>query len=692
MNAKEISRKCVQKNKDRDCPDLLRDTIKRSICMLYQKLIEKKEYYLAELAIHQDRSPLYRYSCAIARYFEHAELSPYDGGMLYPCGRSIYTNWENSEIAVRPEFSFTYRYDGSLLREKVPEALPLIEKEYAKVAPINTVHTVGGAGYTHSFINYRRILAEGLDGYRTRVTALPEGDFRDAMLCLLDGIDCYRLKCIALLERSGAPGKLIDALRSVPNRSPRNIYEALVAWNFMYYVDGCDNIGGLDRGLLPYWKGEDIRPLIREMFRHVDANDGWSLPLGPVCNELTVQCIDAAHNIRRPNIQLLVTEETPEEVWEAAYGSIGTSCGQPSFYNWEAYKREIHSRIPEVSEKDLPYLAFGGCTETMVEGLSNVGSDDAGINTALIFDEFMRKRLPEIETFEEFCEGYLCETERVIGETCDILENHRKTRAEFRPQPIRTLLIDDCIDRMKDFNAGGARYNWSVMNVAGLINVIDSLQVIKSLVYEKKKYTPEEFLEKLDSRDPVFLEECKKEPKHGNDDESVNRIANLVSARVYSEFERHTCTPGGRYFAVSNQFTTYEYAGQCVRATPDGRADGEPLCDSCGPVHGRDTNGPTAMLSSVAALRLDKVLGTPITNLRISKRNLPRALKPLVWGFFKMNGMQLQITCASREELVDAVEHPERHESLVVRIGGFSEYFTRLSPVLQQTVIDRTEY
>ncbi|MBO4933254.1 MAG: hypothetical protein J6I42_13860, partial [Clostridia bacterium] len=162
--------------------------------------------------------------------------------------------------------------------------------------------------------------------------------------------------------------------------------------------------------------------------------------------------------------------------------------------------------------------------------------------------------------------------------------------------------------------------------------------------------------------------------------------------RIYSEFERHTCTPGGRYFPVSNQFTTYESAGHGIGATPDGRAANDPLCDSCGAIHGRDTEGPTALLSSVAALRLDLVLGTPITNIRISKPNLPTLLKPLVQAFFQKGGMQLQVTCASREELLDALDHPEKHESLVVRIGGFAEYFNRLSPVLKQTVIDRTEY
>ncbi|MBR5871492.1 MAG: hypothetical protein IKZ09_10710 [Clostridia bacterium] len=659
---------------------------------LYNALMEAGEPYAAALVIHTDRAPLYRYACAAASYFAHAALTPYDGGQLYPAGRCINKNAENAGIAVKPEFSYTYSADLGRLAQKVPEAAELLAVEFSRVVPVRPPHTVGGAGYTHSFINYRRILAEGLCGYRARVEALPEGDFRDAMLCLLDGIECYRLRCVAHLEEVGAPDALIDALRYVPNHTPRNVYEALVAWNFVYYVDGCDDIGGIDRGLYPYWHGEDIRDHLRELYRHVDINDGWSLPLGPQYNELTVQCIDAAHNIRRPNIQLLVTESMPEEVWEAAYASIGTSCGQPSFYNWDAYQREINRRLPQVTDADLQYLAFGGCTETMIEGLSNVGSDDAGINTALIFDEFLREKLDRYDTFDAFLDGYAAEAERVIAGVCDNLEEHRKTRAQFRPQPIRTLLIDDCIDRMTDFNAGGARYNWSVINVAGLINVIDSMQVVKTLVFEEARYSPAEFLEKLDAQEPQFLLDCARQPKHGNDNASVNEIASALSARIFSEFERHTCTPGGRYFAVSNQFTTYESAGRGVRATPDGRAAGEPLCDSCGAIRGRDTNGPTALLSSVAALHPDMVLGTPITNIRISKRNLPRVLKSLTQGYFAMNGMQLQVTCASREELLDAVAHPEKHENLVVRIGGFSEYFNRLSPTLKQSVIDRTEY
>ena len=633
---------------------------------LYDKLRAMDEYYAAELIMNLDRSPLYRYSKAVAEYLKNAPLTPYGGGKLYPSGRNINMSEKAAHIAVRPEYSYTTYVNMPLLKEKCPEAAEFMEKEhFGRVAPIETPHTVGGAGYTHSFINFRRILKEGLVRYEQRVRALPDGDFKDAMLVLLDGIEAFRQRCIAHLTEVNADPALIDALSRVPVQPVQNIYEALVAWNFVYYIDGCDDIGGLDRGLYPYWKGEDIRPILREMYQNIDVNDAWSMPLGPDHNELTVQLIDASHSIRRPSIQLLVTDDMPEEVWQAAYRSLASSCGQPAFYNWKLFKREINQRLPEVTESDLKYIAFGGCTETMIEGLSNVGSDDAGINTALIFDRFMRDHLSDYDAFESFLDGYLAECEKVIAETCEILEKYRKTRADFRPQPVRTLFIDDCIDKMLDFNAGGARYNWSVMNVAGLINVIDSMIPIKRLIFEEKTYAPKAFLEKLDARDPVFLTQCARLPKHGNDDPEVNEIASALSKRIYGEFEKHSCTPGGRYFAVSNQFTTYEIAGFGVNATPDGRDKGAPLCDSCGAVYGRDKEGPTAMLSSVANLNLHKVLGTPVTNIRISRKNLPTLLKPLVKGFFEMGGMQLQVTSASKEELLDALKYPEKHEHLI---------------------------
>ena len=78
-------------------------------------------------------------------------------------------------------------------------------------------------------------------------------------------------------------------------------------------------------------------------------------------------------------------------------------------------------------------------------------------------------------------------------------------------------------------------------------------------------------------------------------------------------------------------------------------------------------------------------------NIRIKKDHMT-ILPPLVAAYFDQGGMQLQISCLSREDMIAAMNDPEKHRNLVVRIGGYSEYFTRLSPEMQKTVLARTEY
>jgi formate C-acetyltransferase len=144
------------------------------------------------------------------------------------------------------------------------------------------------------------------------------------------------------------------------------------------------------------------------------------------------------------------------------------------------------------------------------------------------------------------------------------------------------------------------------------------------------------------------------------------------------------------FLSSSIQFMSQVGAGKNVGATPDGRRCGEPLCDSLAAIFGRDTKGPTALLNSVTALDLKSALGTPVVNFNIQKSFDDNILRALITGYMKRGGVQLQISCVSREDLLDAVEHPELHGNLVVRVGGYSEYFTRLSPELQKMVIDRT--
>ena len=649
------------------------------------------EPFAAGLFEIEGAAPVVRYANALKRFYEIAKLPPYEGGMLYPAGRCIFHY--DPEVAVQPHYSNTTAINYRLLKEKSPHAYALMKAEDDLVVKFHdSPHCVGGMGWTHSFPNYARILREGLSEYRRRVLALPQGDLRSGMLILLEGIEIYHRRCVAHLEQANGPQKLINALKRMPYQPAENVYEALVSLNFIFYLDGCDDIGPVDRILLPYYRGEDMVPLLREFFRNVDQNDGWSGTLGPEYNEITRMCLQAIRDGRRPNLQLLVKPDMPDWVWEESVASLATSCGQPALYNYSLYLDTIRKIMPQIPEEDLAHMAFGGCTETMFEGMSAVGSDDAGINVALIFSDYMRGNLIRCGSYREFYSGLITDLRRVIAETLDRLNEYRRTRALYRPAVVRTLLVEDCLETLTEFNAGGARYVYSVINMAGVVNVIDSLNVIRELIYEKGLYTPEAFLACMDARDPQFLNRAKKCCSYGNDDDAADTVGAQLITDITDAYNQRECYPRGKFYPVSNQFNTYVASGKNIPATPDGRADGAPLCDSMGAIHGNDYKGATALLNSVSKLGLHRVIGTPITNIRISKKQLPLVLKPLVNAFFESGGMQLQVSCLSREEILDAMAHPENHRSLVVRIGGYSEYFNRLSPQLQQTVLERTEH
>jgi formate C-acetyltransferase len=186
-------------------------------------------------------------------------------------------------------------------------------------------------------------------------------------------------------------------------------------------------------------------------------------------------------------------------------------------------------------------------------------------------------------------------------------------------------------------------------------------------------------------------------PKFGNDDPYVDSIGREILEYAWRELYSHQPPRGGRYLASCILFATYGASGQHVGATPDGRPARQPLVDSVGAVAGRDTHGPTALLNSVASLPLRLAVGTPVLNIRLhksllqGKRNLAK-VAAMVRAFFGKGGLQIQVSVISKEDMLAAMKEPEKHGDLIVRIGGYSEYFTRLSRELQKTVVARTEY
>ncbi len=709
------------------------------------------EFFASGYFEEPDASPMRRWSRAVQRRFEHRTLARYDGELLYPSG-PVQIKGENRIVG--PSYSFTWSYSDSALAEQLSnpteeerETLEALQREMRNLAEklnvIKTVHTVGGRGYTHSIPNYGRVVREGLcehmrridknlDLARQREVALDSGligdvekiDFYLGLQDVLAGIENWHARMLGFLSgvqtddpvSEARRKRLVAAYEQVPFQPARDFFEALVAYNFVYYLDDCDNPGRVDLELFPYYERDleagritrdEAVALIRCFWENADINNGWSTGIGgttptgePAYNDLTVVCLEAAQKIRRPNLQLHVRRDMPQAVWDAALDTIATGCGLPALYNEEKFLRSLRQADLGIHEEDLGLHLGAGCTETMVHGCSNVGSLDAGINLPLILVQMLHEHLPTVEDFDALVEAYKADVAAVVREIVDDVSADQEMKAQLRPQPMRSLLIDDCIEVGREYNNGGARYNWSVVNVAGFANVVDSLAAVKEVVFEKKEKTGAEFLKILGQNydgEEAFRRRLSRCPRFGNDHPQSDALAADIAEFVFREFLRYRPWRGGKFLASCLMFVTYANAGTPVAATPDGRLDCEPVADSIGAYQGRDRNGPTAMLKSVASIPHDLAPGTLVVNTRFTKdffrTDEGRAkLKHLIRTYFDLGGMQLQINVLDQAVLQDAIAHPEQYDDLIVRIGGYSEYFNRLSPALKQSVLERTEH
>ncbi len=637
------------------------------------------EPYAAGLFEEPEKGYFYRHAIANARWLEHVPVADYQvGEQLYPSGGKFF----RSGFAVNPQFALTYMVDWDLLEAKSSKAASIL-REFYEIS-----HNPGG--WTHAAPNFKRIVREGLSSYRERILRQSEDEFRDGLLALVDAMQNYLCRSVAYLRSAKAPADLIAALERVPFQPAATYYEGLVAWNVIFHFDGADNLGCLDDGLIHLYNGEDYTQVIGELFGNLDAVGTWSCTVGPNYNPITEQAVRAIRHRRRPMLELMTTPEMPDSLWELAMDNIRAGSCNPSFYNTHGIHDMLAARFPHIPEEELALFCGCGCTETNLQGLTRAGGTDDNIPLLKILEEYMHQNLASFKSFEEFFEGLCVETESRIDRQLDEITDRYDYMAAYLPNPIRTLFTDDCIEKGKDFNAGGARYTWTQSSDSGIINVIDSLLAIRELVYRKNSYTPEEFLAKLTAEDPAFYADLSRCPCFGTDNEEADALGTLYASRVYQVYRKKKPKSFiDAYILTEHQFLRYEPEGRMVGPTPDGRHKGDPTCDSIAALRGKATDGPTAMLKSAARLPQHLADGISVLNLTLSKKFVGSALRALVDSYFAMGGIQVQVTCTSVEELQDALVNPDKHRDLIVRVGGYSDYFVNLTPTLQRAVVER---
>ncbi len=394
--------------------------------------------------------------------------------------------------------------------------------------------------------------------------------------------------------------------------------------------------GCLAAGLMPYYRGEDTEmplPYLRDMYKNVDENDGWSVSLGLTDNPLNAMCLRAARGMRKPLVELFVDENTPDELWDIALESVMSGCGQPAFFNKARYT-EGHKERFGIPDDDLSLLCGGGCAEMMVAGKSNVGTIDASVHLLFVLEKAIYDYLPYAQSFADFYEYYVEKLHQDALQVMDEIAKTQEHRAKHCPFPVRTLLTEGCIENERDYNEGGTVYCWSMAGFGGIVNAIDALMVIRDTVFNERKYTPEKMIALLQAEDAAFLSACKRHPhRHGINDRETDALARELTARVFAFTKEKMPFIGQGFVPSTVMFRHYQDGGSLVGATPCGRHKKEPVADSLTAIFGKDDKGPTAMLNSVAAMDLAAVLGTPIVNLTVEPTVKRDVLKGLIKGF-----------------------------------------------------------
>jgi pyruvate-formate lyase len=262
--------------------------------------------------------------------------------------------------------------------------------------------------------------------------------------------------------------------------------------------------------------------------------------------------------------------------------------------------------------------------------------------------------------------------------------------------------IQRCMDIGQDLLIPDPDYSMFGISDRALIDVVDSLMAVKKLVFDERKLTMPELLQALDTnfeekRGEEIRQMCLAQPKFGNDINEVDQFASKVSEDSHRIIRSYDNAPFRNYMIAREGLAWHYFGGLGVGALPNGRKALEPLNDgSISPMRGADKNGPTAVLRSALNAGF-KESHASVLNQKFSAAILrsPESVAKLVTytqAFMSNGGSHIQYNMVDTNELRDAKIHPENHRDLIVRIGGFSAYFTQLSSDIQDDVINRNEH
>lgn len=445
-------------------------------------------------------------------------------------------------------------------------------------------------------------------------------------------------------------------------------------------------------------------------------------------NPLSYAILESCGRLRstQPNLSVRYHAGMSNDFLDACVQVIRCGFGMPAFNNDEIV-------IPEfiklgIEPQDAYDYAAIGCIETAVGGKWGYRC------TGMSFINFARVMLATLEGGRDatsgqvflpqehaLSKGNFANFDQVLADWDRQIRYYTRKSIEIEyvvdtmleenvHDILCSALVDDCIERAKSIKQGGAKYDWVSGLQVGIANLGNSLAAVKKLVFDQGAIGQQELAKALaEDFDGLTHEQLRQRlingaPKYGNDDDSVDELL----ARAYQTYidelkqyhnPRYGRGPiGGNYYAGTSSISANVPFGAQTMATPDGRKAHTPLAEGASPASGTDHLGPTAVISSVGKLPTGAILGGVLLNQKLNPSTLEnesdkQKLMVLLRTFFEVHkGWHIQYNIVSRDTLLEAKKHPDQYRDLVVRVAGYSAFFTALSPDTQDDIIARTEH
>jgi len=533
--------------------------------------------------------------------------------------------------------------------------------------------------------------------------------------------------------------------RRVPEYPARNFHEALQSFWFVQIALHIEqkgwsiSAGRFDQYMFPFYKKDidagiaqdDLYELLLSLWvkfmENVDQGlkmtTFQNLTLGGkdesgqcMSNPLSHLCLDATAQTGfiQPALSVRWHENVSRSFWEHTMQVISTGMGMPALFNDNII---IDALVYNgVLRSDALNYGVVGCVEAAVSGKMQGLTAGGHVNLAkalelALFDGRSLTSGEQIglktgdaskfANFEELFEAYSKQSRWLSGINVTAAQIAGDVQKILGHCPFCSSLLDNCLSTQRDLVKGGTQYSLSGVAILGAANAVDGLNAIDKLVFKRKLFTMGEVLTALEADfngyEPMRLAFLNHKDRFGNDIDEVDNLANRINSIHADFFRSHPDPRGGHYTCGIWPVNGHVYSGHHTGAAPDGRHSGTPLADGAGACQGADKCGPTALLKSVAKLNnVEHWAAGSTCNIKFPRsliNNKPGLanMSDIVEAFMILGGQELQINVVDADVLRAAQQKPEDYANLIIRVAGYSAYFTTLESEVQNEVISRTE-